>query len=166
MPRPEGPDPAAPSAERAGPDANDTAAPSAERPGPDASDPAAPSAERAGPDANDPAAPSAERAGPDASDPAAPSAERAGPDPDADPSAERLGALLRGVPPPPPPRVDVLRGVQERLRVRSRGKFYADGWSTREEEPRSTYLVTALFMLVVAVALYLALSPGAAGTLP
>jgi hypothetical protein len=89
-----------------------------------------------------------------------------GPDPDADPSADVLRAILRKAPPPPPPRVDVLRGVQERLRVRSRGKFYADGWSTRDEEPRATYLVTALFMLVVAVALYLALSPGAAGGLP
>ena len=88
-----------------------------------------------------------------------------GPDSDADPSAEGLRSLLRQAPPPPPPRADVLRGVQERLRVRSRGKFYADGWSTRDEEPRSTYLVTALFMLVVAIALYFALSPGAAGNL-
>jgi hypothetical protein len=87
-------------------------------------------------------------------------------DPDADSSADMLRALLRKAPPPPPPRADMLSGVQERLRVRSRGKFYADGWSTRDEEPRSTYLVTALFMLVVAVALYLALSPGAAGVLP
>jgi hypothetical protein len=99
-------------------------------------------------------------------EPPAPASAPGGPDPDADPSADVLRALLRKAPPPPPPRADVLRGVQERLRVRSRGKFYADGWSTRDEEPRSTYLVTALFMLVVAVALYLALSPGPAGVLP
>jgi hypothetical protein len=107
-------------------------------------------------------------ADPPSSSPAAPSSlpTNEGPDPDADPSADVLRAILRKAPPPPPPRVDVLRGVQERLRVRSRGKFYADGWSTRDEEPRATYLVTALFMLVVAVALYLALSPGAAGGLP
>jgi hypothetical protein len=59
--------------------------------------------------------------------------------------------------------VSVLPGVQRKIRQRSRGKFYADGWSTGRS-PSSTYIVTSLVMLVVLAAIYLALVPGGWGT--
>jgi hypothetical protein len=59
------------------------------------------------------------------------------------------------------PRSDVLRGVQERIRKRSGGKFYADGWSTERHPPIQTYLLTSLFMLLFAVVVYIILSPTA-----
>ena len=33
---------------------------------------------------------------------------------------------------------DLLRGVQKKLRQRSKGKFYADGWSTSQSRPATT----------------------------
>jgi hypothetical protein len=59
--------------------------------------------------------------------------------------------------------VSVLPGVQRKIRQRSRGKFYADGWSTGRS-PSSTYIVTSLVMLVVLAVIYLALVPGGWGT--
>jgi hypothetical protein len=58
--------------------------------------------------------------------------------------------LLRGALRPPPGAVapELLVGVQKKLRVRSRGKFYGDGWSTAHA-PRSTYLVTSALMLLL-----------------
>lgn len=73
--------------------------------------------------------------------------------------------LLRGALRPPPGSVapELLGGVQQRLRVRSRGKFYGDGWSTAEA-PRSTYLITSALMLVlILVALVLLIPWEAAG---
>ena len=58
---------------------------------------------------------------------------------------------------------NVLPGVQRKIRQRSRGKFYGDGWSTGRS-PRSTYFVTSLVMLVVLVVIYFALVPGGWGT--
>jgi hypothetical protein len=54
---------------------------------------------------------------------------------------------------------DVLRGVQRKLRERSGGKFYADGWSTVRHAPISTYLVTSLFMLAFMLFIYLVIHP-------
>jgi hypothetical protein len=54
---------------------------------------------------------------------------------------------------------DVLSGVQRKLRQRSRGKFYADGWSTSRHPPIQTYLVTSLVMLAIAGLVYAVLSP-------
>jgi hypothetical protein len=52
---------------------------------------------------------------------------------------------------------DILRGVQRRLRLRSRGKFFADGWSTTQA--RQAYVLVALAtLLLVALACYV-LSP-------
>jgi hypothetical protein len=81
------------------------------------------------------------------------------------PDSDRLRELLRRAAsvPVPAPKADVLRGVQRRIRARSQGKFYADGWSTREEHPRGTYLVTAAVMLVLLAVVYLALVPGGIG---
>jgi hypothetical protein len=57
-----------------------------------------------------------------------------------------------------PPDVDVLHGVQQKIRQRSRGKYFADGWSTTRQPPVSTYLVTSLVMLAIIVFVYLVLS--------
>jgi len=87
--------------------------------------------------------------------------------PDDAPDSGRLRDLLKRASqvPPPAPKKDVLHGVQRRIRQRSRGKFYADGWSTREENPRSTYLVTAVVMLVLLGIVYFVLVPGGIGRL-
>ena len=57
------------------------------------------------------------------------------------------------------PKVDVLAGVQQKLRERSGGKFYADLWSTAKQPPIATFLVTALIMLAVLLATYAILAP-------
>jgi hypothetical protein len=51
----------------------------------------------------------------------------------------------------------LLRGVQKKLRQRSKGKFYGDGWSTTHS--RINYALVAAIMLVTIVAVYLALGP-------
>lgn len=77
--------------------------------------------------------------------------------------------LLRAAlePPPPKPKDEtiLLKGVQRRLRVRSKGKFYSDGWST-SRSPRSTYLVTSIFMLLLIAFVFLVLVPWSNGALP
>ncbi len=65
---------------------------------------------------------------------------------------EVLDADLGSVP-------DVLGGVQQKLRERSGGRFYADGWSTDRHAPTSVYLLTALFMLAVCGITYVILRP-------
>jgi hypothetical protein len=57
------------------------------------------------------------------------------------------------------PEIDLLPGVQRRIRERSRGRFYADGWS-RRGSPTSTYVVTSLLMLVILTLVYFVLVPG------
>jgi hypothetical protein len=52
---------------------------------------------------------------------------------------------------------DILRGVQRRIRMRSRGKFFADGWSTGHARP--TYLLIALITLLLIGLAYYALLP-------
>jgi len=63
----------------------------------------------------------------------------------------------------PPP--ELLRGVQKRIRQRSRGKFYGDGWSTTRS-PRSTYMVTSLLMLLLMALVFFVLVPWGGGALP
>lgn len=55
--------------------------------------------------------------------------------------------------------LDVLRGVQQKLRERSGGKFYRDGWSTARHPPFATYFITSLMMLAVIGILYAILTP-------
>jgi hypothetical protein len=57
----------------------------------------------------------------------------------------------------PAPGASILPGVQKKLRERSRGKFYGDGWSTAQQT--TSYLLVALLMLVVLGAAYYALGP-------
>lgn len=68
--------------------------------------------------------------------------------------------LLRAALDPPrttvPP--NILRGVQKKLRARSRGKFYGDGWSN-SKSPRSTYLVTSALMLALILLVFFVLIP-------
>ena len=52
---------------------------------------------------------------------------------------------------------DILRGVQRRIRTRSRGKFFADGWSTTQA--RQAYLLIALVTLLLVALAYYALLP-------
>jgi hypothetical protein len=54
-------------------------------------------------------------------------------------------------------RVDLLQSVQAKLRQRSGGKFYAEGWSLSKHPPISTYLITSLLMLALLLVLYAAL---------
>lgn len=51
----------------------------------------------------------------------------------------------------------LLQGVQRKLRKRSKGKFYGDGWSTSQS--KLNYALVAVVMLVTIVAVYLALGP-------
>lgn len=51
----------------------------------------------------------------------------------------------------------LLKNVQSKLRKRSKGKFYGDGWST--SQTKISYVLVAGVMLVTIVAVYLALGP-------
>ncbi len=62
--------------------------------------------------------------------------------------------------------VDVLRGVQQKLRQRSHGKFYDDVWSTAEHPPIYTYLLTSALMLAVLFVIYAVLAPTAGEPIP
>lgn len=73
-----------------------------------------------------------------------------------------LGALLKrslGTADDPVAEPDplLLASVQKKLRKRSKGKFYGDGWSTTHS--RINYALVAAVMLVTIVAVYLALGP-------
>jgi hypothetical protein len=76
---------------------------------------------------------------------------------------EELGADLRsalkGGPAEEEAPPDVLGGFQRKLRERSRGKFYGDGWSTSRHPPINTYLITSLMMLAVLGVIYALLAP-------
>ncbi len=52
---------------------------------------------------------------------------------------------------------DLLPGVQKRLRRRSKGKFFADGWST--SQTRMSYLLIAACTFILAILVFLALTP-------
>ncbi len=55
------------------------------------------------------------------------------------------------------PKGSILPSVQRKLRQRSKGKFYADGWSTSQS--KMNYALVAVVMLVVIAVCYLALGP-------
>jgi hypothetical protein len=71
---------------------------------------------------------------------------------------DRLRSLVRGALRADGDAPDVLAGVQKKLRERSGGKFYGDGWSTSRNPPEFTYLVTGILILVALVVIYLFLS--------
>ncbi len=59
--------------------------------------------------------------------------------------------------PEPQPERPVLPEVQRKLRQRSKGKFYSDGWSTTSS--RINYALVAVIMLLIVAAAYFALGP-------
>ncbi|MDF2692185.1 MAG: hypothetical protein K0S65_568 [Labilithrix sp.] len=61
--------------------------------------------------------------------------------------------------PEPAKDAELLASVQHKLRKRSKGKFYGDGWSTTQS--RLNYALIAAVMLVTIVAVWLALGPTA-----
>ncbi len=65
--------------------------------------------------------------------------------------AMSAGAMSSGEAP------DLLAGVQKRIRKRSRGKFFADGWSTGQA--RMGYVLVALVTLLLVAVAYYALGP-------
>lgn len=78
--------------------------------------------------------------------------------------APALSALLKRsltqaeeLAPAPEKDAELLASVQRKLRKRSKGKFYGDGWSTTQS--RMNYALIAAVMLVTIVAVYLALGP-------
>ena len=78
--------------------------------------------------------------------------------------APAMSALLKrslaktdDVLPAPDKDAELLASVQRKLRKRSKGKFYGDGWSTSQS--RLNYALVAAVMLVTIVAVYLALGP-------
>ncbi len=97
--------------------------------------------------------------------PAAPLAEADGATEDeAPPESTRddgeLRDLLRGaLGTPQTEGPDLLAGFQRKVRERSGGKFYTDGWSTSREPPITTYLLTSLVMLAVVFVVYAILGP-------
>jgi hypothetical protein len=79
-------------------------------------------------------------------------------------TADLRSALKGGSEEEAPP--DVLAGFQRKLRERSAGKFYADGWSTSRHPPINTYLITSLLMLAVLGLIYALLAPLSGEPLP
>jgi hypothetical protein len=52
---------------------------------------------------------------------------------------------------------DLLAGVQRRIRIRSRGKFFADGWSTTHS--RTSYALIGITTLLLVMLAWYMLSP-------
>jgi hypothetical protein len=78
-----------------------------------------------------------------------------------DPShPDPMAALLKrslAAPTEPAAKASILRGVQRRIRKRSKGKFFADGWSTHDA--RVSHALIAAAMLLILVLAYFALGP-------
>lgn len=72
---------------------------------------------------------------------------------------EALRRMVRGAMRDESPAPDVLSGFQRKVRERSRGKFYGDGWSTVRHPPINTYLITSLLMLAALFVIYALLTP-------
>ncbi len=77
------------------------------------------------------------------------------------PESRAMRALLKrslsgdamGISAPP----NLLPGVQKRIRRRSSGKFFGDGWSTAQA--RTSYVLVALVTLLLVALVFFALGP-------
>ncbi len=77
-----------------------------------------------------------------------------------DPALKALLKRSLSVPAPEPTKQEdqqLLLGVQRKLRKRSKGKFYADGWSTTQS--RINYVLVAMIMLLTIAIVYFAMGP-------
>jgi len=81
------------------------------------------------------------------------------PSPETEELAPSLRSALKGAISDEAAPPDVLAGFQKKLRERSGGKFYEDGWSTSRHPPINTYLITSLLMLAVLGVMYALLAP-------
>ena len=90
------------------------------------------------------------------------------PEENLDKSDDEIRSLVRRAAASEREPVDLVAGFQRKLRKRSGGKFYADGWSTSKQPPIMTYLITSLIMLFVVGAVYVVLRPlaGEPATVP
>ena len=61
------------------------------------------------------------------------------------------------LPAAPSPEKPVLREVQRKIRQRSKGKFFSDGWSTAGS--KVNYALVAVVMLLIVAIAYFALGP-------
>jgi hypothetical protein len=94
------------------------------------------------------------------SDPSEHDGRPSSPDKELDATAEKaVRDMLRGALSEPEAPPDLTRGFQQKLRMRSGGKFYADGWSTVKHPPLNTYLITSLMMLFATAVIYALLAP-------
>jgi hypothetical protein len=88
--------------------------------------------------------------------------EELGPESKPGGSAGMRALLKRSLAEPPKPQEgEILLGVQRKIRKRSRGKFYGDGWSTANA--RMGYGLVAGLFLVVLVLAYAGMTPGFSG---
>ncbi len=79
--------------------------------------------------------------------------------PSSDRPSDPLGGLLKSaLAEPPPPRRSFLPKIQERIRIRTRGRFYRDRWSTARD-PVSLLLMVALLVLIILAAVFLVMQP-------
>jgi hypothetical protein len=79
---------------------------------------------------------------------------------DSAPDSGQMRALLRHAlrrESEPLPSSSILTGVQRKIRKRSRGKFYGDGWSTSQS--RLSYTIVAITMLILLALTYLSMIP-------
>jgi len=83
--------------------------------------------------------------------------DREGSVPEDDAMRALLKRSIEAGAPAPQSSPDLLRGVQRKIRQRSRGKFFADGWSTSQS--RVSYALVAAIMLVIIAVAYFALGP-------
>ena len=77
--------------------------------------------------------------------------------PDVDLDADPMRKLLKRSVSADGANQPLLAEVQRKLRARSKGKFYGDGWSTTQE--KISYALVATIMLVVIALAYFALGP-------
>ena len=70
---------------------------------------------------------------------------------------KEMQKLLASERAPVPQSPELLAQVQRKIRKRSKGKFYSDGWSI--ESGRINYVIIAALMLLVLAIAYFALGP-------
>ncbi len=74
---------------------------------------------------------------------------------DSDPMIDQLRHALGS---PPGPRRSLLPKIQDRIRVRTRGRYFRDRYS-QSTDPVPLILLMALFVLVISAAVYLVFKP-------